>query len=43
MHGWEDHFLFEIIDQRTMEPLSMGETGELVITTLTKRAMPLVR
>lgn len=43
LHGWEDHFLFEIIDPETLEPLPMGETGELVITTLTKKAMPMVR
>ncbi len=43
LHGWEDHFLFEIIDPDTLEPLPMGETGELVITTLTKEAMPLIR
>ena len=43
LHGWEDHFLFEIIDPQTLEPLPMGEQGELVITTLTKEAMPMVR
>ena len=43
LHGWEDHFLFEIIDPETLEPLGMGETGELVITTLTKEALPMVR
>ena len=43
LHGWEDHFLFEIIDPETLEPLAMGETGELVITTLTKEAMPMIR
>lgn len=43
LHGWEDHFLFEIIDPETLEPLAMGETGELVITTLTKEALPMVR
>ena len=43
LHGWEDHLLFEIIDPETLEPLPMGETGELVITTLTKEAMPVVR
>ena len=43
LHGWEDHFLFEIIDPETLEPLPVGETGELVITTLTKEAMPMVR
>ena len=43
LHGWEDHFLFEVIDPVTLTPLPMGETGELVITTLTKEALPLVR
>ena len=43
LHGWEDHFLFEIIDPHTQEPLPMGEQGELVITTLTKEALPMVR
>ncbi|KUJ85437.1 phenylacetate--CoA ligase [Ruegeria marisrubri] len=43
LHGWEDHFLFEIIDPETQEPLPMGESGELVITTLTKEAMPMIR
>jgi len=43
LHGWEDHFLFEIIDPKTMEPLPMGEAGELVITTLTKEAQPMIR
>ncbi len=43
LHGWEDHFLFEVIDPETLEPLPMGEAGELVITTLTKEAMPMIR
>jgi phenylacetate-CoA ligase len=43
LHGWEDHFLFEVIDPETLEPLPMGEPGELVITTLTKEALPMVR
>ena len=43
LHGWEDHFLFEIIDPETLQPLPMGETGELVITTLTKAALPMIR
>ncbi|MGO9786047.1 MAG: phenylacetate--CoA ligase family protein [Stellaceae bacterium] len=43
LHGWEDHFLFEIIDPETGEPLAMGKTGELVITTLTKEALPMIR
>jgi len=43
LHGWEDHFLFEIVDPDTMEPRPMGEAGELVITTLTKRGLPMIR
>jgi len=43
LHLMEDHFLVEIIDPDTLEVLPPGETGELVITTLTKEAMPLVR
>ncbi len=43
LHGWEDHFLFEIIDPETEEPLPYGEVGELVITTLTKEALPILR
>jgi phenylacetate-CoA ligase len=40
---WEDHFFPEIIDPTSGEPVADGETGELVITTLTKEGMPLVR
>jgi phenylacetate-CoA ligase len=43
LHGWEDHFLFEVIDPDTLEPLPIGATGELVITTLTKQALPMIR
>jgi phenylacetate-CoA ligase len=43
LHGWEDHFLFEIIDPDTLEPMRFGEAGELVITTLTKDALPMIR
>jgi phenylacetate-CoA ligase len=43
LHGWEDHFLFEVIDPDTLQPLPFGETGELVITTLTKEALPMIR
>jgi phenylacetate-CoA ligase len=42
-HGWEDHFLFEIVDPQTLEPLPPGSPGELVITTLTKEALPMIR
>ena len=43
LHGWEDHFLFEVIDPNTLEPAKDGDPGELVITTLTKEALPMVR
>jgi phenylacetate-CoA ligase len=40
---WEDHFYPEIIDPATGRPLPDGEPGELVITTLTREAMPVIR
>src|SRR5687767_2316013 len=40
---WEDHFLPEIVDPETGEPLPDGEEGELVFTSLTKQALPVVR
>jgi len=40
---WEDHFFPEIIDPATGQPVAEGEIGELVITTMTKEAMPLIR
>jgi phenylacetate-CoA ligase len=43
LHLWEDHFLIEIIDPQTGEPLPDGEAGELVMTTLCREAMPLLR
>ena len=43
LHGWEDHFLFEVVDPDTQQPVPLGETGELVITTLTKEALPMIR
>jgi phenylacetate-CoA ligase len=43
MHLWEDHFLIEIINPATGEPVNNGEPGELVLTTLTREAMPLLR
>jgi phenylacetate-CoA ligase len=43
LHGWEDHFLFEVVDPQTLQPKPMGEAGELVITTLTKQALPMIR
>ena len=43
LHIWEDHFLPEIIDPVTGEQIDSSEYGELVITTLTKEGMPLLR
>jgi phenylacetate-CoA ligase len=42
-HVQEDHFLVEVIDPETGAPLPFGELGELVFTTLTKEALPLIR
>ena len=43
LHIHEDHFLPEIVDQKTLKPLRDGMTGELVISTLTKEGIPLIR
>jgi len=43
LHIWEDHFIPEIIDPDTGEVLPAGEKGELVITTITKEGIPLLR
>ena len=43
LHGWEDHFLFEVIDPESGRPRPDGEAGELVITTLSKQALPMLR
>ena len=43
LHGWEDHFLFEVLDPETQAPVAEGQAGELVITTLTKQALPMLR
>jgi phenylacetate-CoA ligase len=40
---WEDHFYPEIVDPETGEPMADGELGELVFTSLTKEAMPVIR
>jgi phenylacetate-CoA ligase len=42
-HVWEDMFLPEIVDPETLEPVAPGEVGELVITSLCKEAMPILR
>ena len=43
LHGWEDHFLFEVLDAERGTAVADGEPGELVITTLTKDALPMLR
>jgi len=43
LHAWEDHFLFETIDPETGVPVPTGASGELVITTLSKEALPMLR
>ena len=43
MHFWEDHFIVEVIDPKTLKPLPDGEEGDLVFTTLMREAMPLIR
>ncbi len=43
LHVYEDHFLPEIVSPETLQPMAEGETGELVFTTLTKEALPLIR
>lgn len=43
LHIREDHYVAEILDPRTQEPVPPGEEGELVLTTLTREAMPLLR
>nr|WP_274637499.1 phenylacetate--CoA ligase PaaK [Microbacterium bovistercoris] len=42
-HVWEDHFLPETIDPETMQPVADGALGELVFTSLTKEAFPVIR
>jgi phenylacetate-CoA ligase len=43
LHINEDHFLIEVVDPNTLEPVKAGDIGELVITTLTKEAFPMIR
>jgi phenylacetate-CoA ligase len=43
MHLWEDSYLLEIVDPRTKEPTEDGEEGEIVLTTLRRQAMPIIR
>ena len=43
LHFWEDYYIVEIVDPETLEPVPDGEIGELVLTTLCREAMPLLR
>lgn len=43
LHIWEDYVIVEIIDPVTLEPVPEGEVGELVLTTINREAMPLIR
>jgi phenylacetate-CoA ligase len=43
MHFWEDQYLLEVVNPRTGEALGPGEEGELVVTTLCREAMPIIR
>ncbi|MFZ4536587.1 phenylacetate--CoA ligase family protein [Propionivibrio sp.] len=43
LHIWEDAFVVEIIDPKTLQPVAEGEIGELVMTTLDRQAMPVIR
>jgi len=43
LHVFEDHFIIEIIDPVTLQPVSDGEQGEVVFTTLTKEGIPVIR
>lgn len=43
LHFWEDYYIVEIVNPDTLEPVPDGEIGELVLTTLCREAMPLIR
>lgn len=43
LHIWEDYYIVEIINPDTLEPVAEGEIGELVLTTINREAMPLLR
>jgi phenylacetate-CoA ligase len=43
IHIWEDQYILEIIDPKTGEPVDDGEEGELVFTSLTREALPMIR
>jgi phenylacetate-CoA ligase len=43
IHYWADYYILEILDPETLEPVPEGEVGEMVVTTLRKEAVPLIR
>ncbi|MDH6312550.1 phenylacetate-CoA ligase [Parabacteroides sp. PFB2-10] len=43
LHIWEDYVIVELVNPDTLEPVAEGETGELVLTTINREAMPLIR
>ena len=43
IHYWADYYMLEILDPDTLQPVSAGEIGEMVVTTLVKEAAPLIR
>jgi phenylacetate-CoA ligase len=43
MHYWADYFIVEVLDPDTLEPVPDGDVGEMVVTTLRKEAVPLIR
>lgn len=43
LHIWEDYYIVEIVNPETLEPVQEGEIGELVLTTINREAMPLLR
>ncbi|MCD8141612.1 MAG: phenylacetate--CoA ligase [Planctomycetaceae bacterium] len=43
LHVWEDHYLIEVLDRETKEPVPDGQPGELYVTSLTRQALPVIR
>ncbi|MBW2615915.1 MAG: phenylacetate--CoA ligase [Deltaproteobacteria bacterium] len=43
IHYWADYYILEILDPETLKPVPVGETGEMVVTTLEKEGVPLIR
>ena len=43
LHIWEDYYIVEIVDPQTLEPVPEGQIGEMVLTTINREAMPLLR